>query len=231
VKLGDLEMVFDPKVVLALGVEGLSPVKKRSLARKWIVLVAFFMVLFSGTALLISKNQDLLILFGIQEPKKTTSGDMEVFRNMSFLPNVHRVEATNFQLKTLDGQNRTLIQDRGKVVLVNFWATWCPPCIREMPSMQLLYEKYKNQGFEIVAVSVDQGSSDTVRKFAEKLNLNFPIVLDPENTVKTAYRVRALPTNYLIDRTGHVVAWGMGARTWDGEKAFALIEHLLKEKG
>ncbi len=224
-------MAFNPKVVLALGVEGLSPNRRPSRARKWVVLVALFLILFSGAALLISKNQELRTLFGVQAPKKTSAGDMEVFRNMSFLPNVHRVEATNFQLKTLDGQNRTLIQDRGKVVLVNFWATWCPPCIREMPSMQILYDKYKKQGFEIVAVSVDQGSSDLVRKFAEKLNLEFPIVLDPENTVKTEYRVRALPTNYLIDRAGRVVAWGMGARTWDGKEAFALIEHLLKEKG
>jgi peroxiredoxin len=224
-------MVFNPKVVLAMGVEGLSPRRSPSRARKWIVLVTFFLVLFSGAALLISKKQELLALFGLQAQKKTFEGDLGVFRNMSFLPNVHRVEATNFLLKTLDGQGRTLTQDRGKVVLVNFWATWCPPCIREMPSMQILYEKYRKQGFEIIAVSVDQGNTDAVREFAEKLNLEFSIVLDLENTVKTAYRVRALPTNYLIDRSGRVVAWGMGARTWDRKEAFSLIEHLLKEKG
>ncbi len=78
---------------------------------------------------------------------------------------------------------------------------------------------------------MDQGGSDAVREFEENLKLSFPILLDPENTAKQAYRVRALPTNYLIDRAGRVVAYGMGAREWDGKAAFNLIEHLLKEKG
>ncbi len=114
---------------------------------------------------------------------------------------------------------------------MNFWATWCPPCIREMPAMQRAYDKFKDRGFQIIAISVDLGNSDAVRKFTESLKLNFQVLLDPENRVKQAYRVRALPTTYLIDRAGRVVAYGMGAREWDSEAAFDLIAHLLKEKG
>ncbi|MDP7664861.1 MAG: TlpA disulfide reductase family protein [Nitrospinota bacterium] len=150
---------------------------------------------------------------------------------MSFLPLAGRTEAANFFLKTLDGQNRSLSQDKGNIILMNFWATWCPPCIREMPAMQRAYDKFKDRGFQIIAISVDLGNSDAVRKFTESLKLNFQVLLDPENRVKQAYRVRALPTTYLIDRAGRVVAYGMGAREWDSEAAFDLIAHLLKEKG
>ena len=97
--------------------------------------------------------------------------------------------------------------------------------------MQRLYEKFRGRGFEVVAVSVDQGNSEAVRNFVNKLKLSFPIVLDPDQVTKQAYRVRALPTTFLIDRLGRVVALGMGAREWDGEAAFGLIEHLLGEKG
>lgn len=118
----------------------------------------------------------------------------------------------------------------GKVLLINFWATWCPPCLREMPSMQRLYDKYRSRGFDLLAVSVDQKGVVGVRKFVANLKLSFPILMDPEQRVKQAYRVRALPTNYLLDRRGRVIAWGMGAREWNSEAAHRLIEHLLAEK-
>ena len=224
-------MPFDPKTVLASGIEGLSPFDRKPKVRKRIFLTALFLLLLTGAALGLSKYKEILSYAGLIRPAKAPVGETEIFRKMSFLPNAGRVEASDFLLKTLDGQNQTLRQERGKIILINFWATWCPPCIREMPAMQRAYDKFKDQGFEILAISVDQGGSDAVREFAENLKLSFPILLDPENTAKQAYRVRALPTNYLIDRAGRVVAYGMGAREWDGEAAFNLIEHLLKEKG
>jgi len=223
-------MGFDSKVILAQNVEGLAEDRVKAKIRKWILGVVILLFLATGVALGTRKWGSI---FSVARP---SSGQMPVskiaiFRKMSFLPNTKRVEAPDFYLRTLDGQNRTLRQDRGNVVLVNFWATWCPPCLREMPAMQRTYEKFKTQGFQIVAVSVDQGSSDAVRKFAENLNLKFQIVLDPEHTAKRAYQVKALPTTYLIGRGGRIVAYGMGARKWDGEAAFNLIEFLLKENG
>ncbi len=224
-------MIYNAKRNLAMSVEGLGPKRGRKRVQKYIGGVAIVLLLVAAGKWGIDRFDQILEVTGLSAPKDISSGEMEVFRKMSFLPRPGRVEAPDFLLRTLDGQNRSLRQDRGKIVLMNFWATWCPPCIREMPAMQRLYDKFRTRGLEIVAVSVDQGNPDAVRKFAEDMKLNFPIVLDPDQTTKQAYQVRALPTTYLIDRKGRVVAVGMGAREWDGEAAFDLIEHLLNEKG
>ncbi len=160
-----------------------------------------------------------------------TPADQEVFRKMSFLTQTVRAGAPEFSLEALGGGNRTLQDYKGKVVLLNFWATWCPPCLREMPAMQKLYDRYRAKGFDVVAISVDQGGKVEVQKFIDENKLTFPVILDPTHAAKGSYKVRALPTNYLLDRQGRVIAWGMGSREWDGESAFGLIEQLLAEKG
>ena len=95
----------------------------------------------------------------------------------SYQPVLPGEPAPGFTLASLDGGEVSLSDYRGHVVLLNIWATWCPPCIREMLALQSLYDKFGTQGLEIVAVSADQGNPDAVRKFAEDLKLNFPIVL------------------------------------------------------
>lgn len=157
--------------------------------------------------------------------------DADLFRNMSFLKQEKRADAPGIFLKTLDGRNYSPERGAGKIVLINFWATWCQPCVREMPSIERLYRKYKARGFEIVAVSLDQGGAEEVRAFAERLNLTFPIVLDPEHEAKALYKVRGLPTTYLVDRKGRVAGYGVGPREWDSEAAYALVGRLLDEKG
>ena len=157
--------------------------------------------------------------------------DADLFRNMSFLKQEKRADAPGIFLKTLNGRDHSPERGAGKVVLINFWATWCQPCVREMPSIERLYRKYKARGFEIVAVSLDQGGQEEVRAFVEKLNLTFPIVLDPEGEAKALYKVRGLPTTYLVDRKGRVAGYGVGPREWDSEAAYALVGRLLDEKG
>lgn len=224
-------MTYEPKRNLALSVEGLSPKNRGGRAQVWIGATTVILLLVAGGSWGLGQLDSILALTGLGGQKPVSNDALAVYRKMSFLPRPGRVAAPDFLLKTLDGQNRSLQQDRGKVVLMNFWATWCPPCIREMPAMQRLYERFRGRGLEIVAVSVDQGNPDAVRTFSEELKLTFPIVLDPEQATKQDYQVRALPTTFLIDRKGRVVAVGMGAREWDGEPAFSLIEHLLKEEG
>lgn len=224
-------MGFDPKAILARRLDGLADGRYRKRMRRWLFVPLLLALLLASLTWEFRSLDRILSLAGLGREEAVPPGAIEVFRKMTFLPQARRVEAPDFFLRTLDGQNHTLKQHRGKVVLINFWATWCPPCIREMPAMQRLYDRYRAQGLEIVAISLDQGNPDAVRVFVGKLNLSFPIVLDPEHEVKQAFQVRALPTSYLVDRQGRVVAWGMGPREWDGQSAYDLIEYLLGGSG
>ena len=116
--------------------------------------------------------------------------------------------APDFKLKTLDGKEVSLSDYRGKVVLINFWATWCPPCREEMPLFKRVYERYKNKGFEILAVSTDT-SVDPVKKFVKEYKLDFPVLLDTDN-ISSLYGIQGLPTSFLIDREGKIVKVRLG---------------------
>jgi peroxiredoxin len=135
--------------------------------------------------------------------------------------------AQDFTVPALAGRSLRLRDFRGRVVLLNFWATWCPPCKEEMPSMERLYQRYRGRGFAIVAISIDADSS-AVDPFVRKLGLTFPIGLDPRMVVANQYAVRALPSTVLIDRGQNTVAVAVGPRDWDGTPARTVVESLVK---
>jgi cytochrome c biogenesis protein CcmG, thiol:disulfide interchange protein DsbE len=111
--------------------------------------------------------------------------------------------APDFLLKDPQGETLQLAELAGQPVLVNLWASWCPPCRAEMPTMQRVYEEYQDQGFVILAVNAtNQDSLNAASNFVESLGLTFPILLDPSGEVSAAYEVRALPTSFFIDREG-----------------------------
>ena len=123
--------------------------------------------------------------------------------------------APTFTLPRLDGGPPvSLAALRGRVVLVNFWATWCGPCEAEMPAMQRLYRSLAGTDFELLAVSVD-ASRDEVEAFRKRLDLRFPILLDPEKSVSTRYQSYRYPESYLVDRDGRILARYIGPRDWD----------------
>jgi peroxiredoxin len=109
--------------------------------------------------------------------------------------------APDFSASTLDGGSTSLSSYRGQVVLLNFWATWCPPCRTEMPDMQAFYQEYQAQGVIVLAVNV-QEDGGTVNNLRNEYGLTFPILLDGSGQVKDAYNARALPKTYFIDRGG-----------------------------
>jgi peroxiredoxin len=136
--------------------------------------------------------------------------------------------ATDFTLQSLDGESVTLSDLRGKVVLINFWTTWCKPCVLEMPSMEKLYRKYKDKGFTILAIDIME-QPEPIRKFVKENNLTFPILLDTKGKVRGKYRVTGIPNSYLVDKDGQLVGRFIGPREWDNEHAEAIIEELLGE--
>jgi peroxiredoxin len=111
--------------------------------------------------------------------------------------------APNFTLKSRSGENLKLSEYRGDVVLVNFWASWCGPCRKEMPKLEELYQKYKNLGFNLLAVNVEEDSSKA-NDFLKDLSVTFPILYDNENKVSKLYKVSAMPSTVIIDRDGNV---------------------------
>lgn len=132
----------------------------------------------------------------------------------------------DFTLPTLDGSSIALSDLKGKVVLINFWATWCSPCREEMPSLERLYRHFKYEKFALLAVDIME-HPEKVKKFAREYNLSFPILLDRTGDISAKYAANALPTTYIIDKEGKTVGKAIGPRKWDGDHAKDLIDELL----
>ncbi len=133
--------------------------------------------------------------------------------------------APDFTLETLAGESITLSELRGKAVLLNFWATWCPPCRAEMPAFQQAYQDYSDQDFVILAVNaIQQDNLAAIHEFQAEYGLSFPIVLDNDGNVSRAYQVRSLPTSFFIDKDGVISEVVIG-----GPIAEALIRSRIEE--
>lgn len=128
--------------------------------------------------------------------------------------------AASFEVKRPNGATDSLAEYRGKVVLVNLWATWCPPCREEMPALETLYRRYGNEGF--VVLGIDQGESARVAEtFARKLGVTFPLLIDDGQQYGRAYAAQGLPTSILVDRSGHII------KGIDGEMTLAQMQELV----
>ena len=137
--------------------------------------------------------------------------------------------APNFTFPDLNGQQVSLSEHRGKVVLVNIWATWCPPCRQEMPSMQKLYERFNGENFEILAVSIDATGREAVAPFVRTMNLTFPIMLDPKEVIRPLYGITGVPESFIIDKEGIVVEKIIGPLDWATPKVFSFFQDLLNK--
>jgi peroxiredoxin len=138
-------------------------------------------------------------------------------------------KAPAYSTSNLAGEEVSLDDYLGQVVLVNIWATWCGPCRVEMPSIQALYDHYKDRGFTVLAVSIDAGPGYTekVREFVAELELTFPILLDPDGRITKAFQTIGVPETFVLDREGRIVKRVIGATDWDSPANQALIEELL----
>ena len=137
------------------------------------------------------------------------------------------IVAGDFIAQDLRGKSTRFGELRGKVVLLNFWATWCSPCRKEMPAMGRLYQAYKDHGLVVVAVSQDQAPLAAVRSFAEELKLGFPVWHDRDGLVGRQYSVPGVPTSYLIGADGRMAFRVLGEYDWFSPEARAVVEAML----
>jgi peroxiredoxin len=142
-----------------------------------------------------------------------------------------RLEAPAFQLPDLNGNMVSLEAYRDKVVLVHFWATFCIPCLEEMPTLESLWQEYGGDGLVILGIAGDRGNAEIVHEFAEKTGVSFPVVHDSDGQVRNQYEVVALPTSYLVGRDGKISGRAIGTRSWDEPGGREVIETLLDTAG
>lgn len=131
----------------------------------------------------------------------------------------------DFALKNLDGEIQRLSDLRGKVVIVNFWATWCPPCRAEMPSMQRAWEELRENDVVMLAVHVG-GNEDKIWSFVGDYELDFPVLIDPKSEVADAWPMKGLPSTFVVDPDGRIAYRAIGGREWDDPKILKPIYDL-----
>jgi thiol-disulfide isomerase/thioredoxin len=151
-----------------------------------------------------------------------TEAELQAFNVLEY------TEAERFPLENLvapDGSPFDPLSTEGKYVLVNLWATWCRYCVREKPSMQGLYEKYGNETFTVLAISLGEDPK-TVGEYMESSGYTMPVIIDRENRLKAAYAPR-IPRTYILDPQGNITASISGSREWTGEEADRILRHLI----
>ena len=173
----------------------------------------------SGLAAVLFFNEKLLA--------KTDSRGMErLFSSMSVIKVPPTKDPVRINLKDLNGNNISLSDFNGKIVFLNFWTTWCPTCRIEMPSMEKLHQKLKNKDFAMVTINLQESASQ-VKAFFKEFKLTFTALLDSNGEVGASFGIRAIPTTYILDKTGRIIGLANGPREWDSKEAIALFENLI----
>jgi thiol-disulfide isomerase/thioredoxin len=142
------------------------------------------------------------------------------------------VAAPDFSLEDIDGEQHALSDYRGKVIMLNFWATWCPPCRREIPSMESIYQELRDKGFVVLGINEFE-TPDHVFAYTGQLSVfpTFPILFDSDSKVSQLYGVKGLPTTLLVNRQGQVVYRAAGGRDFDHPEVRVIVSDLLAENG
>jgi peroxiredoxin len=148
---------------------------------------------------------------------------------MEILPVPLNTESIEFKLLDINEREVSISDFKGKIVLLNFWATWCSPCRVEMPSMEKLHTRFKDSAFAMVTINM-QEPAQLVKRFLKEHNLTFITLLDSKGEVASRFGIRAIPTTFILDKEGRTLGAALGPREWDSRKSMALFEHLIVNK-
>ena len=169
-----------------------------------------------------------LVVLGNRAPARIGSDSSNLDRLMADIGVAGHPFSTDtlaVKLQNTAGHFVSLDDYRGKVVFLNFWTTWCPTCITEMPAMEKLHRKLAGKNFTMLAVNVKESASQ-VKDFFNKNKLTFTALLDTTGEVSTEFGLRAIPTTFILDKSGNIIGRIAGPREWDSKKSVALFEHL-----
>ena len=167
-----------------------------------------------------------LLVLGAAVPPQSTAMDESDLEALNLILFSESIALPDVSLPDVDRRPVRLLSFRDRVVILNFWTTWCHYCEQERAALEALFQKYKGDGLAILAVNLGE-SEDQVNAYVARHGLSFPHLMDPGAKAEEAFGIQATPTNFLVDRRGHVVAGGMGYRDWNGPQAHRIIENLL----
>jgi peroxiredoxin len=193
---------------------------KKKTSFKFILPAIILLIMFTGVELHLFYNGFFAI---------AGSRDQELerlFSNIGILKIPHISQPVEIQLKDVFGNTVSLSDFRGKIVFLNFWATWCPPCVIEMPSMQKLHRRFKDKNFVMVAIN-SQETDAQVKSFFNKYKLSFTALLDSSAEVGAWFDVNAFPTTFVLDKKGRIIGRALGPREWDSQASVALFDYLI----
>ena len=173
-----------------------------------------------------TQTSEGLTQVGSKTEDKTLSRLFEEMGVVQIEPIAVPVEVT---LPDLSGRQVSLSDFKGKILFVNFWATWCPPCREEMPSMQKLHARLKDKDFLMVAIDL-QESAEPVKKFLNEYELTFMTLLDSKGETGPLFGISSIPTTLIMDKNGMIIGVALGPRDWASKKSIALFEHLIAQE-
>ena len=193
---------------------------KKKTSFKFILPAIILLIMFTGVGLHLFYN-GFFAVAGSQDQELE-----RLFSNIGILKIPHISQPVEIQLKDVFGNTVSLSDFRGNVVFLNFWATWCPPCVIEMPSMQKLHRRFKDKNFVMVAIN-SQETDAQVKSFFDKYKLSFTALLDSSAEVGAWFDVNAFPTTFVLDKQGRIIGRALGPREWDSQASVALFDYLI----
>ena len=158
----------------------------------------------------------------------SAEGREDSFAKMGVVPSKNEKLAPDFTLETPTGEKLSLKDFKGKTILLHFWATWCVPCKKELPTIQKVYELLSPNNFEVIAISIDRNNTANVKKYIKDYNLTFPVLLDQSQNVRKDYFILGLPTSYLIGADGNLKGFISGAREWNSDVSKEMFSILMR---
>ena len=189
--------------------------------------VVLLLLLVAGTVAVLSAGGRPAPEDPVRASSARPAGYEAAFRALDLIKPSRQKVADDFTLPTPDKATFRLSEQRGKIVMINFWATWCPPCLEEMPAMERLWRRHRDRGFVIVAISLD-ADPKVVPPFLAAHKFTFPVALDRRMEIAEKYGVRVLPSSIFVGKDGGLAAMALGPRAWDNQASHTLVDGLVR---